>query len=82
MLVDVCLDLDVYILEARSSLFNHHIVMNASDIISALPGRFEAAKSSGDLFFFPSEVNKHEEIGVEVCCHSLLSSQSTHSPYE
>ncbi|KAG2354358.1 ATP adenylyltransferase [Suillus spraguei] len=39
--------------------------MKASDIISALPSRFEAAQSSGDLFFFPSEVSKHEEIGVE-----------------
>jgi hypothetical protein len=54
--------------------------MNASDIISALPSSFEAARSSGDLFFFPSEVSKHEEIGVEVFILSLLSSQSTHSP--
>ncbi|KAG2342474.1 hypothetical protein BDR05DRAFT_1060214 [Suillus weaverae] len=40
-------------------------VMKASDIISALSSRFEAAQSSGDLFFFPSEVSKHEEIGIE-----------------
>ncbi|KAG1746135.1 ATP adenylyltransferase-domain-containing protein [Suillus lakei] len=40
-------------------------VMEASDIISALPSRFEAAQSSGDLLFFPSEVSKHEEIGIE-----------------
>ncbi|KAG1865810.1 ATP adenylyltransferase [Suillus subalutaceus] len=40
-------------------------VMKASDIISALPSRFETAQSSGDLFFFPSEVSKHEEIGIE-----------------
>ena len=48
-------------------------VMNVSDIISALPNRFEAAQSSGDLFFFQSEVSKHKEIGVEVCFHPLLS---------
>ncbi|KAG2150976.1 ATP adenylyltransferase [Suillus clintonianus] len=39
--------------------------MKASDIISALPSRFEAAQSSGDLFFFPSDVRTHEEIGIE-----------------
>ncbi|KAG1799743.1 ATP adenylyltransferase-domain-containing protein [Suillus plorans] len=27
--------------------------------------QFEAAQSSGDLFFFPSEVSKHEELGTE-----------------
>lgn len=48
--------------------------MKASDIISALPSQFEAAQSSGDLFFFPSEVSKHEELGTEVCFR-LLSSQ-------
>jgi ATP adenylyltransferase len=39
--------------------------MKASDIISALPSRFEAAQSSGDLFFYSSEVSKHEEIEIE-----------------
>ncbi|KIJ68141.1 hypothetical protein HYDPIDRAFT_107802 [Hydnomerulius pinastri MD-312] len=39
--------------------------MGPSDIISAIPERFQVAQTSGDLLFFPSEVHKHEEIGVE-----------------
>ncbi|KAG1731504.1 ATP adenylyltransferase-domain-containing protein [Suillus paluster] len=53
-------------MQASVTVFFYQLtVMKASDIISAVPGRFEAAKSSEDLFFFPSEVSKYEEIGVE-----------------
>ncbi|OAX37403.1 hypothetical protein K503DRAFT_850460 [Rhizopogon vinicolor AM-OR11-026] len=66
-----------------AALFYQLTVMNASDIISALPSRFEAARSSGDLFFFPSEVNKHEEIGVEWeirLCTALQKKQLASAP--
>ncbi len=36
------------------------------EVISSLPGRFTRAKDAGDLFFFPSTVNTHEEHGVQV----------------
>jgi ATP adenylyltransferase len=49
--------------------------MKASDIISALPSRFEAAQSSGDLFFYSSEVSKHEEIEIEVRFRLLSATQ-------
>lgn len=56
--------------------------MNTSDIISALPSRFEVARSSGDLFFFPSEVSKYEEIGIEweIRLCTALQKKPTASP--
>lgn len=36
-----------------------------ADIIARLPERFAKAKDEGDLLFFPSTVQKHEEFGVE-----------------
>jgi len=40
--------------------------MSHSDIISAVPARFESALKSGDLLYFPSTIAKHEDSGVEV----------------
>ncbi|KAF8894086.1 hypothetical protein BD779DRAFT_975539 [Infundibulicybe gibba] len=39
--------------------------MTAMDIIARLPESFEKARASGDLFFFPSTIHKHEELSAE-----------------
>ncbi|KAG1746300.1 ATP adenylyltransferase-domain-containing protein [Suillus occidentalis] len=69
---------------AGTVLFYQFTVMNtsASDIISALPSRFEVAQSSGDLFFFPSDVSKYEEIGIEweIRLCTALQKKPTASP--
>lgn len=38
----------------------------ASSIISEVGDRFDQARTSGDLFFFPSTIHHHQEAGVEV----------------
>ncbi|KAI6106357.1 ATP adenylyltransferase [Pisolithus croceorrhizus] len=46
--------------------------MQPSEIISSIPDKYEAALSSGDLYFFPSETHLKEDNGIEfeirVCC--------------
>jgi hypothetical protein len=41
-------------------------------IIAKLSQRFDKAKESGDLLFFPSTIQKHEEYGVEVSKSTVI----------
>lgn len=45
------------------------------EIISSLPARFDKARESGDLLFFPSTVHKHSEFGVEVGAPPIRSTR-------
>ena len=42
------------------------VVTAPLDIIRSLDEKFEAAKSAGDVLFFPSTVHTHQEGGVDV----------------
>jgi len=43
----------------------------ATELLSTLPDKFEAAKTSGELFFFPSTSRDIHSEGRRVC-HPLL----------
>lgn len=54
------------------TLYQTVMSTRASEILATVPHRFEQALSSGDLFFFPSTLHTHQELGVfvrEVTCH-------------
>jgi len=36
------------------------------EIVAQLDSKFEKARESGDLLFFPSTANKHRDVGVDV----------------
>lgn len=38
-----------------------------AEIVAQLPERFDKARESGDVLFFPSTISKHQAHGVEVC---------------
>ena len=40
--------------------------MGPSEIIASIPDKYQSALSSTELRFFPSEVHKVEDFGVEV----------------
>ena len=42
-------------------------------IVAKLPESFDKARESGDVLFFESTVQKHEEYGVEVSKSTSLS---------
>ena len=44
-----------------------NMTLTHAEILERLPARFEQARESGDLLFFPSTTHKHEAHGVEVC---------------
>jgi hypothetical protein len=44
----------------------------ADEPISKLPAVFDEAVKSGDVFFFPSTVNKHVESGIEVSALAIF----------
>ena len=44
-----------------------NMTLTPAEILERLPARFEQARESGDLLFFPSTTHKHEAHGVEVC---------------
>lgn len=37
-----------------------------AEIITRIPTQFAKAKQDGDLFFYPSTVHSHTEIGIDV----------------
>lgn len=54
------------------------------EIISSLPARFDKARESGDLLFFPSTVHKHSEFGVELeirLCPALQKKPQLPAPH-
>ncbi|KAI0318386.1 HIT-like domain-containing protein [Amylostereum chailletii] len=54
-----------------------------SSIISAIPAAFEKAKTAGDLLFFPSEVYKYDDCGIEfevTLCPALLHKPTLPAP--
>lgn len=56
-----------YILETdqQPSHIQGSQLMHPSEVISSVLSQYEAALSSGDLFFFPSETYQKEDIGIE-----------------
>lgn len=55
-----------YVLASRCSGYS---MATQAGIIAQLEDRFQAAQASGDLFFFPSTVHRHEEAGINVRKH-------------
>lgn len=49
--------------------------MLASEIISKIPVSYDNGLASGSLFFFPSTVNIHNELGVDVSLDELTFDQ-------
>lgn len=52
---------------ARSLRTLASMALTPAEILQQLPAKFEQARESGDLLFFPSTTHKHEAHGVEVC---------------
>ncbi|EFI28156.1 hypothetical protein CC1G_14183 [Coprinopsis cinerea okayama7 len=55
-----------------------------ADIIQKIPTAFESARESGDLFYFPSTVVKHNELGVEfeiTLCPALQHKPALPTPH-
>ena len=44
---------------------------SATDLLSALPAKFEQAKQSGELYFFPSEAKDIYSAGKRVCIGAI-----------
>lgn len=49
-----------------------------TDIVSKIPSSFERARSSGDLLFFESTIQKHLESGVNVRPMKLFLEKHRH----
>lgn len=47
-------------------------------IINAIPTAFDAAKASGDLLFFDSEIRHHRDRDLNVRAHPVLSCSSAY----
>lgn len=47
-----------------------------SDIIKKLPEAYESALKSGDLFYFPSTIEKHNELDIDVRVCFLVQGSS------
>ncbi len=45
----------------------------ATDLLTALPAKFEEARQSGQLFFFPSQAKDIYSKGKRVCPNSLYT---------
>lgn len=61
-----------------------HLPNTPAQIIASIPEKFEQAKESGDLFFFPSEIHKYEETGIEFeirLCPALLKKPHLPTPH-
>ena len=52
------------------------------EIVAKLDSKFEKARESGDLLFFPSTVHKHTDVGVDVCFPLPLSSRISESRFQ
>lgn len=52
---------------ARSLRTLASMTLTPAEILEQLPAKFDQARESGDLLFFPSTTHKHEAHGVEVC---------------
>ncbi|KAJ2918606.1 hypothetical protein MD484_g1815, partial [Candolleomyces efflorescens] len=54
-----------------------------SDIIKKVPGAYESALKSGDLFYFPSTIEKHNELDIDfeiTLCPALQKKPNLPSP--
>ncbi|KAJ2928607.1 hypothetical protein H1R20_g8479, partial [Candolleomyces eurysporus] len=54
-----------------------------SDIIKKVPGAYESALKSGDLFYFPSTIEKHNELDIDfeiTLCPALQKKPTLPSP--
>lgn len=52
---------------------------SANDVLSALPAKFETAKSSGELFFFPSSARDFQSEGRRVSQSLSTHCSNSHS---